>query len=296
MHELLLLLDNDQGEKLLLAVVVDAPETNIRKVEIRSKGEIIVLYLQRGDGYAMDGEMQKHYTHGVPEAKETSQDTDGMQEESDRRISVVFRYGRTVKYKKDSGEPCQSLDPTKVRVGDERNVRYGRLRGLYEGYLYSRQNICEMKAHTSQQKGVSGKKDGGCDAIVVAGKGEVKGKDTLFELTYSASTGGKGAEGMILSYEQGFLVRVFRTTNYDHENRAVVPKNGFYKQISGKGKYYRYDGLYEIKNYQKSKRKKDDGDKKQEYVFQLTRCSVPHNIIAGENYRCHCRGLGTIAN
>ena len=56
------LLDNDQGERLILAVVIDAPEINIRKVEIRSKDETIVLYLQRGDAYAMDGEMQKHYT------------------------------------------------------------------------------------------------------------------------------------------------------------------------------------------------------------------------------------------
>ena len=212
----------------------------------------------------MDGEMQENYTHGVPEAKETSKDTDGTDEESDRRISVVFRYGTKELYKKDSGLACQSFDPA-YQYGVERKPMFGRLRGLYEGYLYSRQNIWEMKAHTSQQKGVSGRKDDGCDAIVVSGKGKVKGHDSLFDLTYSASTGGIGAEGMILSYKKGFLVRVFRTTNYDHENRAVVPKNAYYKRITGK--YYRYDGLYEIKSYEKSNQKKDDGDKKQEYVF-----------------------------
>ena len=43
--------DNDQGEKVILAVVVDAPETNIRKVVIWSddKEEKITLYLRRGD-------------------------------------------------------------------------------------------------------------------------------------------------------------------------------------------------------------------------------------------------------
>jgi hypothetical protein len=65
-------LDNHQGEQLILAVVVDAPERNLRPVEIQGKDEQIILYLQKGDGYAIDGEMQKHYTHGVPVAKESS--------------------------------------------------------------------------------------------------------------------------------------------------------------------------------------------------------------------------------
>ena len=51
---------------------MDAPDPNIRKVEICSdlKDEKIVLHLRRGDGYAMDGEMQKNYTHGVLAASE----------------------------------------------------------------------------------------------------------------------------------------------------------------------------------------------------------------------------------
>ena len=60
----LLSTDNDQGEKLILAVVVDAPATNVRKVVICSddKEEKIVLYLRRGDAYSMDGQMQENYT------------------------------------------------------------------------------------------------------------------------------------------------------------------------------------------------------------------------------------------
>ena len=44
-------------------VVVDAPERNFRNVEILSncKTEKNVLFLQQGDGYAMNGKMQKYY-------------------------------------------------------------------------------------------------------------------------------------------------------------------------------------------------------------------------------------------
>jgi SAD/SRA domain len=291
------LLDNDQGERLILAVVVDAPDTNIRKVEIRSvcDNEKIVLYLQRGDGYAMDGKMQKHYTHGVPEVKETSKDTgetEKSESESDRRISVIFRYGRKVTYIKDSGKPCMSLDPAFL-YGVVKKPWFGGLRGLYEGYLYSRQDLWEMGAHTSQQRGVSGNMTYGCDCISVAGKGEVKGEDSLLELTYSSSKGGKGAEGMIVSCEKGFLVRVFRTDTYRHVNQAVVPANAFYKRISGA--YYRYDGLYKIQKFERSNPKKREEDKKEEYVFQLLRCGRPHNVYVGDEYRILCKGIGTIA-
>ena len=280
------LLDNDQGERLILAVVIDAPEINVRKVEIRSKDETIVLNLQRGDAYAMDGEMQKHYTHGVPEAKETSNKT-GETEESDQRISVIFRYGRKVTYMKDSGKPCTSLDPACTR---EKKPWFGSLRGLYEGYLYSRQDLWEMGGHGSQQRGVGGNGKLGCDSIVVAGKGEVNGNDSLFELTYSSSKGGKGAEGMILSADNGFLVRVFRTNRYKHVNRAVVPKNYCHKRITGA--YYRYDGLYEIESYENVT---EASDEKEEFLFQLRRCGVPHNVYVGDAFRNRCKQIGTIA-
>ena len=59
----------------------------------------------------------------------------------------------------------------------------------------------------------------------MAGKGEVKGKDALFELTYLASTCGKGAKGMTVSHKEKDLVIqvLFRAENYNHVNRAVVP-------------------------------------------------------------------------
>ena len=46
-----------------MVVVFDDPEQNIRKVEILSncKTEKIVLFLQQGDRYAMNGKIQKYY-------------------------------------------------------------------------------------------------------------------------------------------------------------------------------------------------------------------------------------------
>ena len=68
----------------------------------------------------------------------------------------------------DSGKPCCNLNTAAV--------------------------YWHIGAHGSQQKGIKGNKtDSSCDEIVVAGKGEVKGKDTLYELTYSACTSGKPA-------------------------------------------------------------------------------------------------------
>ena len=289
--------DNDQGETLILAVVVDAPDSNIRKVEIHSdlKDEKIVLYLRRGDGYAMDGEMQKNYTHGVPAAWEERGNLDHSQLEldpSDQRISIVFRQGRKTKYKKASGKPCTNLKPC---TSHGSNPVYGAIFGLQEGHLYSREVICKMNAHSSQRRGVSGNKKDGCDAIMVAGKGEVQGKDTILELTYSASTSGGGAEGMLLSQKEALLIRVFRTTTYAHPNRAILPADYGHKQITGA--YYRYDGLYEIQKSEEYLVETEDDEcrgKKKRFVFQLSRCGIPHNQIGGNDYILLCKQIGTL--
>ena len=224
----LLSIDNDQGEKVILAVVVDAPETNIRKVVIWSddKEEKITLYLRRGDAYSMDGKMQSNYTHGVAEASEVKgKGNPSSTIESDRRMCIVFRHGKKKMYKTDTGIPCFGLSPSTFSSLEKKEMLFGRIRGLKEGYLYSREDMCRMGVHTSQQRGVSGNMDDGCDTIVVAGKGEVNGEDTMFELFYSARTSGGGAEGLCLSQENGLLVRVFRTNKYKHPNGAIVPNS-----------------------------------------------------------------------
>ena len=100
---------------------------------------------------------------------------------------------------KDSGKPCRDLNPAVVY--HDKGSWFGSLRGLYESWGYSRSDILHMGAHGSQQKSVKGNKTDSYNAIVVAGKGKVKSKDTLYELTYSACTSEKGADGMTVSHE-----------------------------------------------------------------------------------------------
>ena len=69
------------------------------------------------------------------------------------------------------------------------------------------------------------------DAMVVTGKGEVKGKDVLFELMYLASTSTKEADGMIISHKNDLVLWVFSTENFNHVYWAVVPSIAFYKDF-----------------------------------------------------------------
>ena len=308
----------------------------------------------------MDGKMQSNYTHGVAEASEVKGKGNlSWTVESDRRMCIVFRHGKKKMYRTDTGIPCMGLTQSTFSSLEKKEMLFGRIRGLKEGYLYSREDMCRMGVHTSQQRGVSGNMYDGCDTIVVAGKGEVNGEDTMFELSYSASTSGGGAEGLCLSQENGFLVRVFRTNRYNHPNCAIVPCDYCHKKISGA--FYRYDGLYTIKSFTEvgveedtttedtttttdnnatteddstteddttteddsttttednsTTTTEDDNTtttevatdnntdnttatkkraRKREFLFQLKRCSGPHNIIVGEDYMLYCRELGTL--
>ena len=66
--------DNDQGEQVILALLVDSPTTMARKVTIRPFAWLerrdgdkqIELFMQPGDAYEMDGKMRESYSHSVP--------------------------------------------------------------------------------------------------------------------------------------------------------------------------------------------------------------------------------------
>jgi len=146
--------DNDQGEEKIMSVLVQSPPKD-RKVEIWPKesktkkrgkngkrsishgDKRIQLFLRAGDGYDMNGEMQKHYVHGVP--KDKSQ----VGTEQMNRSVIVFRHGREKQYLKDSGT-LANLEPRDCTV----SANFGRsIDGLEEGSLYSRQQLLDMKAH-----------------------------------------------------------------------------------------------------------------------------------------------------
>jgi len=63
--------DNDQGEKTVLTALVDLPPET-RKVTIKPKKKLkledgdehVEIFMEPGDVYEMDGDMQDSYVHG----------------------------------------------------------------------------------------------------------------------------------------------------------------------------------------------------------------------------------------
>jgi alkylated DNA repair dioxygenase AlkB len=156
--------DDDQGEEVILCVMLDSP-LKVRPVVVTPskdhspKDEKIELFMAPGDAYVMDGEMQKSYSHTVPAEPNLSEGS------STTRIAIVFCKGDVKYFDKDSGRECQNLAPRKIQ-----EYAFGHLEGLEEGEMYIRVKLCQLGAHISPQGGISGNKRKGCDAIVVSGE------------------------------------------------------------------------------------------------------------------------------
>ena len=280
-----MVLDNCQGETLILAVIVEAPDgaAGIRRVQILSKllpgvthTERVVLYLRTGDGYSMDGVMQQHYTHGVERVTAKELTKPDHQEGKNGRIAIVFRNGIKVLYKEDSGSPCLDLKPPEF-CG---KLTFGNVQGLVEGNIYSRGQLSNLGAHRSQQRGASGNQGMGCDAIIVSGKKDrgPEEQDNLVTLTYSAATPQQGSLSLQKSLDDNLPVRVFRSTDYKHKKlKATLPSNGGFRR--GRT-YYRYDGLYLVLSVA------------QDEFFLLRRCG--YNEIRTNQYRKYCQDKETM--
>jgi hypothetical protein len=80
----------------------------------------------------MDGEMQKHYVHGVPPKKT----------KSEKRVAIVFRHGKLVFFKKDSGRPLANVNPREVMM-----QVFGHVSGIEEGISYPRSRLQNVGAH-----------------------------------------------------------------------------------------------------------------------------------------------------
>jgi alkylated DNA repair dioxygenase AlkB len=272
--------DNDQGEDVILALLVDCSTTNTRRVRMKpfrklclqDGDEQIELFMEPGDAYEMDGEMQRFYTHSVPPQQNNS---DGR----NTRIAIVFRTGNEVMFAKDSGRACLDLSP-KLR----RTYTFGHA-GLEEGKLYTRNQLFNMGAHLMQQRGISGNMAEGSDAIIVSGLREDKlGHDNFTNLMYAAESV-KGARSVVTSHRQGLPIRIFRSATYRNPLRALQTKRG--------PCLYRYDGVYIVSLCIEPMEKKH-----QPYMFYLHRASpgdpISDNMIDNEDYMKHCQDLDSI--
>jgi hypothetical protein len=81
--------------------------------------------------------MQKHYEHGVPK------DNKQVGELRMRRIVLVFRHGTEQYYDRDTGRPLETLTPRDVSP----KYSIGRVPGLEEGMVYSRNVLLEKGGH-----------------------------------------------------------------------------------------------------------------------------------------------------
>jgi hypothetical protein len=80
----------------------------------------------------MDGEMQKHYVHGVPR-KNTK---------LDKRVAIVFRHGKLAFFQKDSGRTLTNVNPREAVM-----QVFGHVSGIQEGICYSRSQLRNVGAH-----------------------------------------------------------------------------------------------------------------------------------------------------
>lgn len=111
---------------------------------------------------------------------------------------------------------------------------------LEEGVVYSRATLVELKGHQLDRRGVSGKGDVGCDAIIVTRVSkELQEHDAFETLSYHANPT-QGAVSLFRSFQEGLPIRVFRTGGT--ESRSP------YKPVSSVNASckYRYDGIYSI--------------------------------------------------
>jgi len=240
--------DDAQGETKIVSLLVDSPPKTRKVVisvhrgrkkdgnleEFRDGDEVIELFMEKTDAYEMDGKMQESYVHEVPEDKTQI-------DHETKRIAIIFRSGRQEIFDKDSGQQCWDLSPRDVSL----SYTFGDM-GLKLGTLYSRVQLRALKAHSSMQRGISGNKALGCDAIIVAGaRNDHREQDTFEMLSYAAEMK-VGAGAMIRSKDLGVPIRVFRSSNYDSRYAAPKRKSGV---------VYRYDGLYRVIDYESPKSK-----------------------------------------
>lgn len=217
--------------------------------------------------------MQKHYLHSVPKRKKDH--------DSRRRLTVVFRAGDEVLVGKDSGRPCENLSP-KARRGQI----FGRINELFEGDLYTRLELFNLSAHRMHQRGISGNRETGADAILVSGRRDDNFEyDDFLSLTYAAERR-IGALGLVESYNKSLPIRVFRSSKYKSPHRAIAKCTNTDTPTK-----YRYDGLYNVVSYSKPRVPKGP------FVFNLHRSEAGNDTYSNhfrkKEMSGRCTALGT---
>lgn len=101
--------------------------------------------------------------------------------------------------------------------------------------------LLRFSLNRSPQKGVSGNRTAGADAIIVSGcRDDDVQKDTFSQLVYVAD-GRSGSQPLLASAQKGLTIRVFRSSKLPGAFRANPSGS-----LAPTSRRYRYDGLYRI--------------------------------------------------
>jgi alkylated DNA repair dioxygenase AlkB len=270
--------DDTQGESIVVCVVVDAPG-EIRPLHIRpnkrakklSQGdEEIQLFIAEGDGYDMNGIMQRGYEHSLPKRVK----------DNSHRFVLIFRHGRVGFVPQDSGEKvlinddedvCSAINKLRPKVD---TILFGHPSLIQEGDTHPRRHLWTSYAHRADQRGINGNIRDGSDSIVVSRQSfALREEDGLSWLRYTSSRR-QGGGALCVSYKTKKPVRVFRSSRLEGPYRPPA----FDEDRTS----YRYDGLYVVTRVWNSQgvRCEDDIPGSGAFTFHLERLSQPENALS----------------
>lgn len=199
------------------------------------------------------------------------------------RLAIVMRSGKEIMVDKDSKHDVVTDLTPPIRTPPQ--YTFGN--HLKEGDVYSRAALVNLKGHQLDRRGVSGKADVGCDAIIVTNVSEELHEHDAFDtLSYHANPN-QGAASLFRSFQEGFPIRVFRTGGPNSRSpfKPVSTVNASCK--------YRYDGIYFItvafdeSGAEVSKASSDGGKKARRFNLQRILCKngVPDPEVLTVNHR-----------
>ena len=259
--------DDDQGEQIILTALVEGPR---RKIVIQPSAKVhakdtwestdcrIELWLEPGDVYQMDGEMQQHYVHAVPRvdnhhdlAASNSRIQHQRTSSEPPRMVVVMRRGNFKRYQRDTGVPVHG-DP--LYMEPKLVYQHGPLPGIHVGHVYRRTELMRLGAHLAAQRSVSGSSSTvvhtGCDAVILSGtRSDGLEWDAFYDLVYAVELR-KGAGALVKSYQEALPIRIFRTNRIDARIKTITA-DGVKQRTPYTCQLYRYDGLYRVLHMKK---------------------------------------------
>ena len=273
--------DDTQGESIVVCVVVDAPG-EIRPLHIRPNkrakalthgDEEIQLFIAEGDGYDMNGIMQRGYEHSLPKRVK----------DNSHRFVLIFRHGRVGFVPQDSGEKvlinededvCSAISKLRPKVD---TILFGHPSLIQEGDTYPRRHLWTSYAHRSDQRGINGNIRDGSDSIVVSRQSfDLREEDGLSWLRYTSSRR-QGGGALCVSFKTKKPVRVFRSSRLEGPYRPPT----FDEDRTS----YRYDGLYVVTRVFDSEglASEDDIPGSGAFTFHLERLSQPENALSTDD-------------